>query len=115
MSYQPPPTDAGNDSPASLRQFARQISQAVSLLFQGKANNVLTFTCTAGAASTVLSDPRLAYSSAAIFDPLTANAAAELAAGTIYALEANRLNTTWTITHANAGTTDRTFRVVVVG
>lgn len=115
MSYQPPPSDAGNDSPAALRQFARQISQSVGLLFQGKANNVLDFTCTAGAASTVVTDPRLAYSSAVAFDPLTANAAAELAAGTIYALSANRLNGVWTITHANAGTTDRTFRLVVVG
>ena len=115
MPYQPPPPDAGNDSPAALRQFARQLSQGVAMLFQGKTNNVLAFTCTAGAASTVLSDPRLAYSSAAIFDPLTANAAAELAAGTIYALTAGRNNGVWTITHANAGTTDRTFRVVVVG
>lgn len=115
MAFQPPPPDAGNDSPAALRQFARQLAQGVAMLFQGKTNNVLTFTCAAGAASTVLTDPRLTIDSFVAFDPVTANAAAELAAGTIYALEANRLNTTWTITHANAGTTDRTFRVVVVG
>jgi len=113
--YQPPPPDAGNDSPASLRMFTRQISQAVGMLFQGKSNNVLTFTCTAGAASTVLSDPRLTIGSFIDFDPLTANAAAELAAGTVYVLAANRNTGVCTITHANAGTTDRTFRLLVVG
>ena len=115
MAFQPPPPDAGNDSPAALRQFARQLSQGVAMLFQGKTNNVLAFTCTAGAASTVLTDPRLTIDSFVAFDPVTANAAAELAAGTIYALTAGRNNGVWTITHANAGTTDRTFRVLVVG
>jgi len=113
--FPPPPADAGSESPAALRQFARQVSTAVSLLFQGKSNNVLTFTCTANAASTVLRDPRLTIESFMGFDPTTANAAAELAAGTLYILTANRNNLVWTITHANAATTNRTFRVLVVG
>lgn len=115
MNFQPPPPDAGNDSPAALRMFARQISAAVALLFQGKANNTGSVTLTAGAASTVLADPRLTIDSAVVFDPMTANAAAELAAGTLYALTANRNNGTWTLTHANAVSTDRTFRYAIIG
>lgn len=115
MNYQPPPPDAGNDSGPALRQFARQISGAVGLLFQGKTNNTGTVTLTAGAASTVLSDRRLTVDSVLLFDPLTANAAAELAAGTLYVLAANRNNLAWTLTHANAVSTDRTFRYVIVG
>ena len=115
MNYQPPPPDAGNDSAPALRQFARQISSAVRLLFQGKTNNTGEVTLTASATTTTLSDPRLTVDSVVLFDPLTANAAAELAAGTLYALEANRNNLEWTLTHANAGSTDRTFRYVIVG
>ena len=115
MAYQPPPPSPGNDSPAALFRHAIAIAQAAALLFQGKTNNVLTFTCTANAASTVMSDPRLTIDSFIDFDPTTANAAVELAAGTIYILTANRNNLLWTVTHANAATTDRTFRVLIVG
>jgi hypothetical protein len=91
------------------------MARAVGLLFQGKQNNTGTVTLTAGATTTELADPRLTVGSVVLFDPLTANAAAELAAGTLYVLAANRNNLVWTLTHANAGSTDRTFRFVVVG
>lgn len=115
MSFQTPPPDAGTSTLEALRTHGRQVAAAVRLAMQGKLNAVLDFTCTANAASSTLSDPRLTQSSFIAFDPLTANAAAELAAGTIYALEANRNRQTWTITHANAVSTDRTFRVLVIG
>lgn len=115
MNYQPPPPDSANESAPALRAFARQISQGVALAMQGKINAVTTFTLTANVASTVLADPRLTVDSVVTFDPKTANAAAELAAGTLYALAANRNNTTWTFTHANAATADRTFQVSIIG
>jgi len=113
--YLPPPTDASDDSNAALRRFTRQIAQAVQLLMRGKMNNTVELTLTPGAAATVWEDPRLTSTSAVVFDPLTANAAAELAAGTMYVLKANRNNGSWTITHANAATTDRTFRAAIIG
>ena len=73
------------------------------------------FTLTAGAASTVLTDDRLGIDSVVIWDPVTANAATELAAGTMYTLEANRSNGSWTVTHANNAQTDRTFNYCILG
>jgi hypothetical protein len=115
QGFQPPPPAPGNESPAALYRHGVALASAVARLFQGKMNNTGTFTCTANVATTVLSDPRLTVNSVLTLDPKTANAAAEKAAGTIYALTANRNNLTWTITHANAATTDRTFQYAIIG
>lgn len=113
--FQPPAErPAGNDV-SSLIRFAVELGRAIRLLFQGKMNVVTTLTLTANTGTTTFSDSRLSIDSFVALDPLTANAAAELAAGTVYALQANRNNQTWTFTHANAATTDRTFRVVILG
>jgi hypothetical protein len=64
---------------------------------------------------TTIIDPTVTPDTVFIFDPLTANAAAELAAGTLYVLAADRLLGSFTITHANAGTTDRAFRWLAAG
>lgn len=114
MNYQQPPASPGNDSSPALFRHAVEMARAVGLLFQGKANNTGTLTLTANAASTELSDPRLTTNSVVLFDPLTANAAAELAAGTLYTLTANRNHLVWTVTHANGVSTDRTFRYMIV-
>jgi hypothetical protein len=82
---------------------------------QGRLNAVATFTLAPGVAATVFADPRLTIGSAVILDPMTASAAAELAAGTVYALEADRNNRAWTFTHTNAAATDRTFRALIIG
>ena len=115
MNYQPPPPDAGNFTLDALRSHGRQIAQAVRWTMLGKLNAVADFTCTANAASTTFEDSRLSVDSAVLFDPTSANAAAELAAGTLYVTTANRNNKTWTVTHANAASTDRTFRVLIIG
>lgn len=113
--YQPPKPDAGSDMPAAVRQHAREIASSVRLAMQGKINATGTVTLTANAATTVLTDSRLNRVCAILFDPTTANAAAELAAGTLYVLTANRNDGAFTLTHANAATTDRTFRYLVIG
>ena len=94
---------------------AEQIAAVVDRHNRGKFNATLDVTLTANAASTTIEDARLASTSALVFDPLTANAAAELAAGTIYVLAAGRLNGSATITHANNAQTDRTFRLLIIG
>ncbi len=114
-TYRPPPPDAGSDDGAAVRRHSREVAGAAALAMQGKINAVTSVTLTASVTTTVFTDPRLTINSAVLFDPTTANAAAELAAGTLYALTANRNNGAWTLTHANAGSTDRTFKVLIIG
>lgn len=115
MNYTPPAERPAGSDVASLIRHAAEVARGVRLLFQGKTNNTGSVTLAANVTTTTLTDPRLTVDSVVTFDPLTANAAAELAAGTFYALSANRNNLTWTLTHANAASTDRTFRYVIVG
>ena len=101
-----------------IRLFDRAV-QVINGAMGGKLNAVndpsFLFTLTANAATTTLTDLRLGVNSAIFFDPVTLNAAAELAAGTIYVLTANRLNGSYTVTHANNAQTDRTFRYLIIG
>lgn len=92
-----------------------QIGQVVNRINSGKVNASIDVTLTANAASTTITDARLASTSILLFDPVTAHAATELAAGTLYVLAANRTNGSATITHANNAQTDRTFRVLIIG
>lgn len=110
MSYSVPPY-AGPDEAIHRRLMA----EAIGGMMQGRTNNTGELTLTANAASTVLNDPRLSVFSVLVFDPTTANAAAEMAAGTMFVTKANRNNLAWTITHANNAQTDRTFRYAVIG
>ena len=75
---------------------------------------VSELTLTANAATSTLTFKGLSPQSVVIFDPKTANAAAELYGATMYVLTANRGNDTWTVTHANNAQTDRTFQVAVL-
>lgn len=105
LHFPPPPAN-----PELRRQY--EVLQAIR---RGKIECVTELTLTAGTTTTTLNFKGLSPQSVVIFDPKTANAAAELAAGTMYVLTANRGNDAWTVTHANAGTTDRTFQVACIG
>jgi uncharacterized secreted protein with C-terminal beta-propeller domain len=76
---------------------------------------VTELTLTANVAATTLNWKGLSPQSVVVFDPKTANAAAELYGGTLYVLTANRGNDVWTVTHANNAQTDRTFQVAIIG
>jgi hypothetical protein len=89
-----------------------KIAEAVHQLSRDRDDVV---TLTAGATVTTILDPTVTPDTVFLFDPLTATAAAELAAGTLYVLAADRHLGSFTITHANAGTTDRTFRWIAAG
>lgn len=91
----------------------REVAEIVNLILQGKINATGTVTLTAGAATTVLLDARLSGSSWIYPMPLTANAAAEIGAGTLYFTAQGK--GTVTINHANNGQTDREFRVLIIG
>lgn len=99
--------------PAGLRdpeQRYREAARAINGLLLGKSNNVVDVTLGAGVTTTTITDSRITPETAAVLVPTTANAAAALA--TTYQTAAAGVIT---LTHANAGTTDRTFRAVLVG
>lgn len=95
--------------------YTRRLRDALFRLRQGKLECVTEITLTANTTTTALIDRRLSVQSAVMFDPKTANAAAELAAGTMYVLTANRDSYVWVITHANNAQVDRTFQVCIIG
>lgn len=105
LHFPPPPND-----PWLRRQY-----EVLQQMRSGKLELVGEVTLTAGVASTTVTDIRISPQSVIVWHPTTANAAAELAAGTMYVTDANMGNGTMTITHANAATVDRTYRYGVLG
>ena len=90
----------------------RRIVQAVRQLIQGRNNANGAITLTANVASSTIDDETINANGGVFFTPQTANAAAELGAGTMHAsVSAGQI----TITHANNAQTDRTFYYVVLG
>jgi hypothetical protein len=126
VSFKGFPNVPDNPGPTQLenfRQFLIQLAAASNRHNRGKMNfavdqsgdGTLTVTLTANVASTTVTDERLSYYSAVVFDPMTANAAAELAAGTLYVTQTNRGTGSWVLTHANNAQTDRTYRMAIIG
>ena len=98
--------------PASGVPFLQQVLRVISALLM-RANAVTEVTLTAGATTTTLYHAALGYYSSVMLMPMTANAAGALA--TTYIAQSTMLNGSCVITHANAATTDRTFRVKIDG
>lgn len=105
LHFPPPPND-----PWLRRQY-----EVLQQLRNGKTENVAELTLTANAATTAVTDIRVSPQSVIVWHPRTANAAAELAAGTMYVTDANMGNGTFTVTHANNAQTDRDFRYAIIG
>jgi uncharacterized secreted protein with C-terminal beta-propeller domain len=101
--------------PAPPTPEGRRLFEVVAQLRRGKMDIVTELTLTANAATSTLNWKGLSPQSVVVFDPKTANAAAELYGGTLYVLTANRGNDVWTVTHANNAQTDRTFQICVLG
>jgi hypothetical protein len=81
----------------------------------GKIECTGEITLRAGEATTVLNRKGLSNQSVVIFDPRTANAAADLYGGGMYVLTANRGTDSWTITHPNNANADKTFQFAALG
>ena len=90
----------------------RDVATVVNNILAGKQNNTGTLTLTTSATSSAIIDYIVGPESVILFMPTNAAGAAELAAGGMYV--SARAKNTFTITHANAGTT-RTFDYVVIG
>jgi hypothetical protein len=91
---------------AEERDHRRLIAQTV-------AERCGLLTLTANSPSTVLADARLRFDGTLILVPTSANAAAELANGTLWVPESGRVNGSVTIVHANNVQTDRTYRYLI--
>lgn len=91
----------------------REISQVVNGVLDGKLNSTGTFTCTASAATTAVTDYRAGLDSIILLMPTTANASAEIGNGTIHV--STRAKQSFTVTHANNSQADRTFGYVIIG
>lgn len=91
---------------AEERDHRRLITQTV-------AERCGLLTLTANSPSTVLADARLRFDSTLILVPTSANAAAELASGTLWIPEVGRVNGLATIVHANNVQADRTYRYLI--
>lgn len=93
----------------------RAIAVLAAALHQLTRKRDGTVTLTANATSTTVTPAVVTSQSVILFDPLTANAALELTSGSMYVAEADRSTGSFTITHTNDVTTDRTFRWVAAG
>lgn len=85
--------------------------RTINKILSGKTNNFGSVTLTANTTTTTLTDPRIGINSVIHLQPTTANAAGALAT-TYFGTPGDG---TVTITHANAATTDRTFKYTVSG
>ena len=93
----------------------RDMAAVINRMNTGKINALLDVTLKADAAVTTISDARLSSQTGCLFMPRTANASAELGAGTIYVLDAERVNGSVVITHANNAQTDRDYYMAIIG
>lgn len=91
----------------------RAVAAVVNRLNQGKLNCTGSVTLTASQATTTIGDPRLTGGSVILLMPKTANAAAELGAGTLFVTGRNKGAAT--LNHANNTQTDRDFDYIVIG
>jgi len=99
--------------PAITERNMTRVLRAIRDLFEGRSNAVGTVTLTANVASTDVDALTVGADTRIFLQPTTANAAAEIGAGTAYVSTVTQQQ--FTITHANNAQTDRTFFWVGLG
>jgi hypothetical protein len=100
-------------APGITETDLKKIILAIQQLAAGRSNAVGSVTLSAGSSTTVVLTPNCAAGSTPILTPATANAAAELGNGTMFVSAV--ANGSFTITHANSATADRTFLYGILG
>lgn len=99
--------------PGRNNEDLTKINQAIEQIDQGRLNCSGTFTLAAGATTTTVPAPTVASGTEINFSPTTANAAAAMTS--TYILASNVSAGSFIVSHANAGTTDRTFSFIAIG
>jgi|TARA_R100000995_G_scaffold34655_2_gene15668 hypothetical protein len=92
-------------------EHRRQLAIVVNNSLDGKLNSTGSVTLTASQTTTTLSDRRLGGDSVIVFMPTTANASAGITS--LYVSAQGKQ--TATLTHANNGQTDRTYKYIIIG
>ena len=92
-------------------EHRKQIAIVLNNSLDGKLNSTGSITLTASATTTVLADRRLGIDSVISFMPTTANASAGITS--LYVSSQGKQ--TATLTHANNGQTDRTYKYIIIG
>lgn len=108
-------TTAGYTIPPQMmadeKEHRRQLAQALGNAMTGKVNAVTQVTLAANVTTTTFTDARIGANTFFGFQPLTADAAGAVAG--LYV--SSQANGTATLTHSSASSTDRTFRVLLIG
>lgn len=94
-------------APSAAERDLYRIVRAIRELFEGRRNTTGIVTLTANATSTAVTHVNFGADSVPHLTPVTANAAAEVGAGTLHV--SARANGSFTLTHADNVQTDRTF------
>ncbi len=100
---------------ADEKEWSRKLAEAINRLYDGKVNTRSTLTLAASQATTTLTDRRIGAETAVVLVPTTANASAEIGAGTIYQTFPNATKGQAVINHANNSQADRSFISVLLG
>jgi hypothetical protein len=98
-------------TPLSRISTIDQIVNAINAILRGRSNATGSVTLTASVTTTTITDARISADSVIFLMPTTANAAGAVA--TTY--QGTTANGSVIIHHANAGSTDRTFKYVICG
>lgn len=96
-----------------VKYSERDVQTTMNSLLLGKINAVAEITLTPSASVSSLIDFRIHPNSTLLPMATTANAAVELASGTMYVSGIS--GNTATITHANNAQADRTFKFLIIG
>lgn len=91
----------------------RKIVNAINQLAQGRSNAVGTFTLTDSTTTTTVTSINCGEGSTILYTPTTADASAEVGAGTIYIETVS--NGSFIVTHANSAVTTRSFMYAAIG
>jgi hypothetical protein len=94
-------------------EHRRLLAESINEILFGRLNNVGSVTLTANQATTAVTDIKVGGASKIFLTPTTASAATEVGSGGIYISAVG--DGTFTITHANNATTDRTFDYAIFG
>ena len=89
----------------------RQIAIVVNNTLDGKLNSTGTVTLTASQTTRTIADKRLGGNSVLVFMPTTSNASA----GMTSLFVSSQGKQTATLSHANNGQTDRTYKYIIIG
>lgn len=101
----------------NINDWMLHARNTINNCLNGKTNNTGAVTLATSTATTVvtLAKGRLGPNTVILFEPTTANAAAEIGAGTMWVSTKDPLNNQFMITNASNTQNNRTFNFILVG